>query len=235
MKRSGASSLTTRILAPALIVGVALLLVLAGPARGSDLSDAEATVDRAKATFNSFMADDNFTWLHEHVPKAKALLIYPQIFKAGFFIGGSGGTGVLVVQDGTTHQWSGPAFYTVGAVTFGLQIGAEASEVVVLVMTERALDSLLSSSLKLGGSISLAVGPVGAGAKGDLPADLIAFSRTKGLYGGLNLEGSLIDVRQSLNRAYYGTAVSPVDILIKKSVRNPGAAPLLGALEKGSK
>lgn len=218
-----------------MIVTATLLVTPAGPARASDLTEAQATVDRAKATFDSFMADGNYTWLHEHIREAKGLLIYPQILKAGFFLGGSGGTGVLVVQDGKSHEWSDPAFYTVGAVTFGLQIGAEASEVIVLVMSQKGVDSLLSSSVKLGGSVSIALGPVGAGAKGEFPADLIAFARTKGLYGGLNLEGSLIKVRDTLNYAYYNKRVTPVDILIRKSVTNPGAAELLNTLKKGSK
>ncbi len=235
MKGKTVATIVGRLIAPAVVVGAALLVALAGPAGASDRADAEATVDRAKATLTSFMADDNFTWLRERVPRAKGLLIYPQVFKAGFFLGGSGGTGVLVVHDGKTRGWSGPAFYTVGEVTFGLQIGAESSEVIVLVMSQKALDSLLSSSLRIGGSVSIAIGPVGVGAKGDLPSDLIAFSRSKGLYGGLNLEGSLIEVRDSLNKAYYGKPVTPVDILVRKSVTNPGAAGLLDALRKGGR
>ena len=235
MKGITVSSFVSRIIATAVITGAFLLAPLAGSVRASDSAEAEATVDKAKATFTSFMADSNFSWLHDRISQAKGLLIYPQILKGGFILGGSGGTGVLVVHDSKTHEWSGPAFYTVGAVTFGLQIGAESSEVIVLVMSHKAMDSLLSSSLKLGGSVSIALGPVGAGAKGELPADLIAFSRTKGLYGGINLEGSLIEVRDSLNKAYYGKAATPVDILVRKSVANPGAAGLLTALRKGEK
>jgi len=217
------------------IAGAVLVITATSPALASDIVEAQATVDRAKATFISFMADGNFTWLQEQLPRAKGLLIYPQIFKAGFFLGGSGGTGVLVTQDEKTHDWSEPAFYTVGAVTFGLQIGAEESEVIVLIMSQKGIDSLLSSSLKIGGSISIALGPVGVGARGDIPADLVAFARTRGLYGGLNLEGSLIGVRDSLNRAYYRKEVSPVDIVIKKSVNNPGSADLRGALKREGK
>ena len=235
MKGITVSSFVSRIIATAVITGAFLLAPLAGSVRASDSAEAEATVDKAKATFTSFMADSNFSWLRDRVSQAKGLLIYPQILKGGFIVGGSGGTGVLVVRDSKTHEWSGPAFYTVGAVTFGLQIGAESSEVIVLVMSHKAMDSLLSSSLKLGGSVSIALGPVGAGAKGELPADLIAFSRTKGLYGGINLEGSLIEVRDSLNKAYYGKAVTPVDILVRKSAANPGASGLLTALRKGGK
>jgi lipid-binding SYLF domain-containing protein len=235
MKGKATSSIFSRIIVRAMIFGAVLASAFVGSARGSDSAEAEATMDRAKATFTSFMADDNYTWLHEHLPTAKGVLIYPQVFKAGFFLGGSGGTGVLMVQDAKNHEWHGPSFYTVGSVTFGLQIGAESSEVMVLVMSQKGIDSLLSSSLSLGGSVSLAIGPVGAGAKGEFPADLIAFSRTKGLYGGLNLEGSLIKVRDSLNRAYYGKEVSPVDILVRKSQTNQGAAGLLEALQKASK
>lgn len=234
MKGIAVPTLGARIVTLAFCVSMILLAPFVGRARASDATEAQATVERANATLMSFMADDNYSWLHEHIPKAKALLIYPQVFKAGFFLGGSGGTGVLVVLNSKSHEWSGPAFYTVGAVTFGLQIGAESSEVIVLVMSRKGLDSLLSSSLKLGGSVSIALGPVGAGAKGELPADFIAFSKTKGLYGGLNLEGSLIEVRDSLNHAFYGKDVTPVDILVRKSVSAPGAAELLATLRKAN-
>lgn len=229
-RSSGIGTVTAEILTAA-----GLLVALAGPVCASDITEAQGTVDKAKATFNSFMADANYSWLHNNLRKAKALLIYPQIFKAGFILGGSGGTGVLVVKDEKSGDWGQPAFYTVGAVSFGLQIGAEAAEVVVMVMSQKGVDSLLSSALKLGGSVSVAVGPVGVGAKGELPADLIAFSRAKGLYGGVNLEGSLIEVRDKLNKAYYGKAVTPLDILVRKSVNNPGSAELLAALKKGSR
>lgn len=218
-----------------ILATIALIFGLVWPAYASDLTEAQGTVDKAKATFNSFMADANYSWLHNNLKRAKALLIYPQIFKAGFILGGSGGTGVLVVKDEKSGEWGQPAFYTVGSVSFGLQIGAEAAEVLVLVMSQKAVDSLLASAIKLGGSVSIAVGPVGVGAKGEFPADLIAFSRAKGLYGGVNLEGSLIEVREKLNKAYYGKEVTPLDILVRKSVSNPGSADLLSALRKGNR
>ena len=221
----------------AFVVFLATVLAVAAPrlASASDATEAQGIVDRAKATFNDFMADGNFSWLHDHLRKAKGLLIYPQVIKGGFFIGGAGGTGVLVVRKDDSDDWSNPAFYTVGSVTFGLQIGGEASEVIMMVMNDKAVNSLLSSSLKLGAGASIALGPIGAGAKGEVPADFIAFSRTKGLYAGLNLEGSLVEVRDSLNRAYYGKEVTPVDIVVKRSVSNPGAENLRTALKKGLK
>jgi len=88
------------------------------------------------------------------------------LLKAGFVIGGSGGSGVLVVKDDKTKQWGQPAFYTLGSGTFGLQIGTEAAEVIMIVRAQKAVDALFTSSFKLGGDISIAVGPVGAGDKG---------------------------------------------------------------------
>jgi len=198
-------------------------------------TEAQGIVDMAKATFNSFMADENFGWLHENLKNAKGLLIYPQVLKAGFIFGGSGGTGVLVVRDEKTNDWSQPAFYTLGAVTFGLQIGGEAAQVVVMAMSQKAVDSLLTSSLKLGGDISVATGPVGVGAKGNVTADFISFAKSKGLYAGVNLEGSSVNVRDKLNEAYYGKAVTPVGILVKKEVSSKRSAELLAALKKATR
>lgn len=219
-----------------LAVTVALLVATAPlSARADDKSEAQGIVDKAKVTLNNFMGDKDYTWLNENIKKAKGVLIYPQILKAGFFIGGSGGTGVLLAKDAKTGDWSQPAFYTVGTVSFGLQIGGEAAETVILVMSQKAVDSLFTSSVKLGGDLSVAAGPVGAGAKSNVTADLISFSKSKGAYAGLNLEGSVVGVRDSLNQAYYGKKVSPVQIIVEKKVSNPGSAQLRAALKSAAK
>jgi lipid-binding SYLF domain-containing protein len=206
------------------------------PGRAANRDEVQILVDRARVTFKDFMHDSNYSWLQKNVHNAKAVLIFPQDLKGGFIWGGSGGTGVLLVRDERTGHWSQPAFYTMGSVTFGLQIGGEASEVLVLAMTRKAVDSLFSSSFKLGGDVSVAVGPVGAGAKAnaDIPnvtADFLTFTKTKGLYGGLNLEGAVIAVRDSLNEAYYGRTVRPMDIVEKHTVANRGSAGLRESLK----
>jgi len=209
-------------------------------ATDADKEEVQGRVDKARVTFNEFMRDPSFTWLHQNLDRAKGVLIFPQVLKGGFIFGGSGGSGVLLVRDEKTGDWSQPAFYTLGSVTFGLQIGGEAAEVVMLAMSQKAIDSLLASSFKLGGDASVALGPVGAGAKAnvDVPSvtsDFIAFARSKGLYAGLNLEGSVIAVRDSLNKAYYGREVRPVDIIAKKEVRNEGSSELRAAVECAAK
>lgn len=217
------------------VVILAFLFVSIAPAPAADQQEAQGIVDKAKVTFNGFMRSKDYTWLHSHLKHAKGLLIYPQVLKAGFLIGGSGGTGVLIVKDAKTGDWSNPAFYTIGAVSFGLQIGGEAAEVIVMAMSDKAIDSLMASSVKLGGDTSIALGPVGAGAKGNVTADFISFAKSKGLYAGLNLEGSAVDVRDSLNKAYYGKDVRPVDIIIKKDVSNKGAAALRAEVKKAAR
>lgn len=213
----------------------ALLMTAAPAPAASDAAEAQALVDKAQITFNSFMRDKEYSWMHQNLAKAKAVLIYPQVLKAGFILGGSGGTGVLVMRDADKKDWTDPAFYTLGSVTFGLQIGGEAAEVIMLVMTQKAVDTLFSNSMKLGPDASIAVGPVGTGAKANVVADFISFAKTKGAYAGLNLEGSVLDVRDSLNKAYYGKDVRPVDILAKRAVSNPGAKGLRDDLLKASK
>ncbi len=174
------------------------------------------------------------SWLRDHLKETKGLLIVPSLLKGGYILGGSGGSGVLVVRDEKTGDWSEPAFYTMGSVTFGLQIGGEAAEVIMMVRTQRALDSLYASSFKLGGDTSVAAGPVGIGAKSNVVADFLSFTRSKGAYAGVSLEGAVIKIRNEWNRAYYGKEVRPVDILAKRSVSNPGSADLRVALAKAA-
>ena len=221
-----------RVFAFATILAAMLLIVAAPVAMAADEEDAQGIVDKARVTFGEFMRDDNYSWMRDHLKDAKGVLIYPQVLKAGFILGGSGGTGVLLSRDGKTGAWSNPAFYTMGSVSFGLQIGGESAEVVLLVMSQKGMDSLLTSKFKLGGDASVALGPVGGGAKSDVTADFLSFAKSKGLYAGLNLDGSYIDVRESLNKAYYGQAVTPMEIIVKHSVSNKGADPLREELKK---
>ena len=218
---------------PLVFVMLFVLLTIAVPAPvfAEDSVEAQALVDKARGTFDIFVADQGMTWLHEHLKDAKGILIIPQMLKAAFILGASGGSGVLLVRDDSTRMWSEPAFYNIGSVSLGLQIGASAAEVVMLLMTQKAVDALLTTRIKLGGDVSAAIGPVGAGAaaKG-ITADIVSFARTKGAYIGLSVEGTVIDTADSKNSAYYGKQVIPADILIKREVSNPKSSGLCSAL-----
>lgn len=219
----------------AVMAVLALLLAGTSTLRAEDKAEAQGIVDKAKVTLDAFMRNKDYEWLHENLKNAKGILIYPQVLKAGFILGGSGGTGVFLAKDAKSGDWSQPAFYTVGAASIGFQIGGESAEVVILAMTQKAVDSLFTTSVKLGGDTSVAAGPYGVGAKANVTADFIAFSISKGAYAGLNLEGSVVGVRDSLNKAYYGKAVTPVEIIVEKKASNKGSAQLRADLKKAAK
>lgn len=200
----------------------------------AESAEQQLLVDKARVTFESFMTDKDHIWLRENLNQAKGLIIIPSLLKAGFFIGGSGGSGVLIVKDDKTGQWSQPAFYTLGAGSLGIQFGAEAAEIIMMVRTQKAVDALFASSFKLGGDTSIAVGPVGKGVKSNIVADILSFSRTKGAYAGVSLEGSVIKTKDKWNEAYYGKAVSPADIIVKRSVSNPGSKALRESVTKAA-
>jgi len=191
-------------------------------------------VEKSKMTLESFIADSNMGAFNDLVKQARGVFIAPQVLKGAFIWGASGGTGVFLAR-ASDGKWTNPAFYTVGSVSFGLQIGGQASEVILLAMTERGVTTLLQSSVKLGGDVGLAAGPYGAGAQAataNISADILAFSRSKGLYGGISLDGAVMDVRDSLNKAYYGKTVTPTDILVKQSVSNAQADKLRASVAK---
>ena len=232
MEKKRTGSVRIRMVAFGTILATILLIAAAPGAMAAGEEDAQGIVDKARVAFGEFMRDDNYSWMRDHLKDAKGVLIYPQVLKAGYILGGSGGTGVLLSRDGKTGEWSNPAFYTMGSVSIGLQIGGESAEVVLLVMSQKGMDSLLTSNFKLGGDASVALGPVGGGAKADITTDFLSFSKSKGLYAGVNLDGSYVSVRDSLNKAYYGRDVSPVAIIVKQSVSNKGAVPLREELKK---
>ncbi len=207
------------------------------PASARDKQEATRLVEKAQFALEGFMADSKMEAFHGLFEKAKGVFIAPQVLKGAFVFGASGGSGVLVVRDEKTGRWNGPAFYTIGGASFGLQMGGEASEVILLIMTERGISSLLSNSVKLGADVGFAAGPVGAGASAstaNLSADILSFSRSKGLYGGLSVDGAVVAIRGDWNEAYYGRPVSPTDTLIRREVTNPQAARLIDAVIKAA-
>lgn len=211
-----------------------MVLLIFSSANGlcSDFGQPQDLVAKSTTVLQSFMADPNMQWFHQNVSKARGVFIVPQMLRGGFIVGGSGGSGVLLNQNFRTAEWSSPAFYTMGSVSIGLQIGADASEIILMIMTEKGIEAMLSTEFKLGGDVSVAAGPVGKTAKAQT-ADILAFGRSKGVFGGVSIEGAVITPRDSWNQSYYGKPVAPVDILINQSVHNPGADPLRQLLPQG--
>ena len=201
----------------------AIIAAFVTPVGAAEPSKQQLLVDQARITFQSFMIDKNMGWFREHLHQAKGLLIIPEQLQAAWFIGGSGGSGVLVVKDEKTGNWSQPAFYTIGSVSLGIQFGGEKSEIVMMVFTQRGLDKLYSSSFKFGGDASIAVGPVGGGAGADIMTDFVSFVRSKGAFAGMSLQGAIVKVNYDWDEAYYGQKVSPIGITKQNLVSNPGS------------
>jgi SH3 domain-containing YSC84-like protein 1 len=221
----------------AAILTLALAIIAAQPAAADDALDARQLVEKSQLTLESFMADNEIEAIRDLMTKARGVYIAPQVLKGAFIVGASGGSGVFLAREDPAKPWAGPAFYTIGSVSFGLQIGGEASEIVLLAMTERGVSAMLSSTFKLGADVSVALGPVGAGtsaATAALSADMVAFSRAKGLYGGISVDGAAVAVRSDWNRAYYGKEVGPTDILVRHTVSNPHAAGLIAVVTKAA-
>ncbi len=206
-----------------------LFLGSASTSQGSDFSKPDELVIKSEAIFKSFRVDPNMDWFRENLHRAKGILIVPQMVRGGLIIGGSGGSGALLAQDYKTGEWSYPAFYTMGSVSFGLQIGADVSEIILMIMTNKGLSAMLSTEFKLGSDISIAAGPVGASAKAQT-VDVLAFGRSKGAFGGISVEGAIIKPRYDWNNTYYGKEVRLVDILMNKAVSNSQADNLRIAL-----
>jgi SH3 domain-containing YSC84-like protein 1 len=211
----------------------ALFLVLAAvPARAQQ---PQVIVDKAKAAVDSILLDPNFSDLKTYLKGAKGVMVVPSLVKAGLIIGGEAGEAVVLAWD-PNKGWSDPAFYYLAAGSIGFQIGVEAKEIIVIIRTEKGLTSLLSSQVKLGGDVSITAGTIGggvaAGTVGSLTADLLAFSKAKGLFGGGSLDGGIIKTSPDENTAYYGKEVTPREVLVERTVSNAGAAGLKASLSR---
>ena len=199
--------------------------------------EAKKVVETSRLTLEGFMADPANQEFQKLIKKAQGVYITPSLLKGAFVVGVSGGNGLLLIRDKESGKWMGPAFYTLGGASFGVQAGGEASEVVLLILTDRGVKSFMRSNFKLGADAGIAAGPVGGGVAAEtanLSADILSFSRSKGLFGGLSLEGAVVKVRSGLNEAYYGKKVSPSQILIGGRANNPHAARLVEEIAKAA-
>src|SRR5712692_7232163 len=172
--------------------------------------------------------------------KADCVVVFPSVLKAAFIVGGSYGRGAMSCRKGDDFRgpWGAPTMMALEGGSFGFQIGGQATDFVLLVMNERGASGILASKVKLGADASVAAGPVGRDASADtdatLRSEILSYSRARGLFAGVSLEGSTIRPDNGDNRRVYGEKVSARDIVLSKAVAVPPAAkPLISTL--GSK
>src|SRR6202041_2989350 len=165
--------------------------------------------------------------------KAECVIVFPSVLKAAFVVGASYGRGAMVCRTGERFRgpWGAPAMFALEGGSVGFQIGGQATDLVLLVMNERGADSILSSKVKLGGDASVAAGPVGRDASADTDAymrsEILSYSRTRGLFAGISLEGSTIRPDNGDNRRIYGREIPARDIVLSGVVAAPPAAEQL--------
>src|SRR5690554_2109670 len=218
----------------ACLLSLALFLGLQQTAAAEDRADAADLIDRSRVTLNSLLRDPQYEQLETYLRAASGVIIFPQLVRGGFIVGAEGGSGVLLARS-TDNSWGPPAFVRLTAGSIGLQIGGQVSETILVIMNDGALDAVLSQNFSFGGDLSVAVGPVGhgvrAGSTANLGGDIIAFSRTQGLFGGGSLEGAALTARNTLNAAYYDApSATPYEIAIERRYHNVAADPLIQSL-----
>ena len=157
------------------------------------------------------------------ISKAKAIIVFPTMVKAGFFVGARYGTGVAAVKNEKTGKWGPPAFLKTIGGSFGFQIGAEAVDLVLLIMSQRGIEGLINSKFTLGADAAVSAGPVGrhaeAGTDVTFKGEIYSYSRSKGAFAGISLKGATISENTDANWGYYNRPLSPKDILIDGRVK----------------
>jgi SH3 domain-containing YSC84-like protein 1 len=173
--------------------------------------------------------------------KSLCVIVYPSVLKAAFIVGGSYGRGVITCRTGEAHNgpWSAPAMFALEGGSFGLQIGGQATDFVLLVMNDSGANSVLSSKVKLGADASAAAGPVGRDASAEtdivMKAEILSYSRARGVFAGVSLEGSTMRSDDGANKALYGKELSAKQIVQGGAVKIPAAGlSLIHLLDKVS-
>lgn len=188
-------------------------------------SDADNLISKARITLDDVRKDKEFGNAKVLLKTARAVLIVPELFKGGFFLGGEGGTGVFMIRRG--GQWSEPAFYTLASASFGLQIGAELSELVLIIISDKGQKAFMSDQFKIGAEAGIAVVTLGSNAEaatsGNGAADIYVWSSSSGAYAGITLNGSIIKPRMEYNKDFYGRPASSEEIVDQNAVFNPKA------------
>jgi lipid-binding SYLF domain-containing protein len=173
---------------------------------------------------------------HDLLNKAKCVIVVPSMKKGAFIVGASYGRGVMVCRSGEdfTGAWGAPAMFALEGGSFGFQAGGQETDYVILVMNDKGAKSVMSSKVKLGGEASIAAGPVGrtSSAETDIAmnAEMLSWSRSKGVFGGVSLEGSTIRSDDEANKKLYGKQVNAKQIILEGEVKTPAAGQPLDLL-----
>lgn len=210
-------------------VSAALLLVVFGVASLAAQNDEARRISEATTVLGEIMGADDQSVPRSIIQQAEGVAIFPSLLKGGFIVGGQRGRGVLSVRDPKTRQWSAPAFLTITGGSFGAQIGGQSVDLILVVKDRRGLEQLVSNQFKIGADASVAAGPVGrdAGAATDVQmrAKILSYSRTRGLFAGVTINGATIRQDRDANDRFYGMGYRTSQIVFERLGGAPAPVP----------
>ncbi len=217
-------------------IPLALLLVLPAAASSGLNKKDKKTLTEAVTVLDELSRAPDKGIPQELLAKAECILIFPSVAKGAFIVGGKRGRGVASCRQPDGRMGS-PAFYTVGGASIGFQVGGQAADVVMLIMNEKGVDRLLEDQFTLGGEATATAGPVGrtaqAATDAQLRAQLLSWSRSRGLFVGAALDGSVVKPNGEANARLYGEATTGKEILVKSTLAVPASArPLVDSIRK---
>ncbi len=201
-----------------------LAFLFTSNAYAADETTQQKLLKNAKSVVEEIMSAPDLGIPSGLISRAQAVIVFPSMLKGGFLIGARYGKGVATVRNAKTGQWGPPSFITTLGGSFGLQFGAQSVDLILIVMTEKGLKGLLNNNFTLGGDMSVAAGPVGRYAEMGvdilLQGDTYSYSRSRGVFGGLSLKGTIIKANVGFNEEYYNAKLTPEEIMIDGKVKN---------------
>jgi SH3 domain-containing YSC84-like protein 1 len=223
------------------LVSLSLMGLMVLPAFGQDNKKEIERIKSAGTVLQQILDTPDKTIPQSVLDKADCVVVLPSVVKAAFIVGASYGRGVLTCRSGKNFHgpWSAPAFMALEGGSVGFQLGGQATDFVLLLMTPTSAANILQSKVKIGGDASAAAGPVGRNASAEtdvtMRAEILSYSRARGLFAGISLSGSTLRPDNDANKAVYGKDVTAQDIVFNKAeMPPPSASVLLGTLNKHS-
>ena len=222
------------------LVAVACLILAAGVVYAQDLNKEQKRLEESGIVMQEVLnIPDNIP--HDLLEKAECVIVFPSVVKAAFIVGAEYGRGAMVCRTGEKFRgrWGAPAMYALEGGSFGFQIGGEATDLILLVMNDRGMESILSSKVKLGADVSVAGGPKGRDVSADtdgwMRAEILSYSRSRGLFAGVSLEGSTLRPDDDASEQVYGRAIKAKDIVRNENMTVPATGrQLVNVLQKSA-
>lgn len=222
-----------------LLMSLTTLLLSSDALYADPRPELDSRILNAKKVMGEIMTTPDQSIPEELLAKCKAIAIYPSVLKAGFIFGGRFGKGVLLRRNEATGLWGPPAFSTLGGGSWGLQIGADATDLILVILNDRGLDGLLQSNFTMGTDVGVAAGPVGRSTEAatdlTLTSGILSYSRSRGLFAGMTIQGAVLTEDNNSNSAYYGKPTTSWEILFGTGVEiQPSSKDLLESLNEYS-